>query len=174
SYAFQKFNADVVGGTWIPYSTTVGPYPFPALGRLFAAEFGKKLAAILDHPDAIVATMQNGESAVAAFAGYENSGATFVTVEEPVCQEFHGDYSGCLLLYMRYARKTEYSIAVSPIIANMWRMAKAIRLGADSYLEAEACDGICSASMRAFKLVSERLPDVASMIIVEGENEQVD
>lgn len=172
AYAFQKYLGNRQESSFIPVGTHLGPYPFPALGEIFAGEFGRK---VRDHmgevPDVVAATMLHGNAAVAAFAGYRGTSCRLVTVEGPMCQEYNGEFCGCSLLMARPAEPSEYAVTLCPQISNMWRMAEAIRLGTESYIEGEAAKTMTAASARAIRLINLRIPEAKRILIVEGENE---
>lgn len=172
AYAFQRYIGNRLGSGFIPFGAEVGAYPFPALSGLFGELFGRELVETLPQlPDGVAVTMQNGTAAVAVFRALESADCARITVEEPVCQEFHGEYCGCATLTVRLSRPTEYHTTICPQLADMWRLAKAVRLGCDSYYTAEAEDGLSAAACRAAHLVRERMPELGSLLIVEGEDE---
>lgn len=172
AYAFQRYIGNRPGSSFIPFGAEVGAYPFPALSGLFGELFGRDLIEQLPSmPDGVAVTMQSGTAAVSVFRALENVGCARITVEEPVCQEFHGEYCGCVTLSVRFSRPTEYHTVICPQLADMWRVAGVRRLGCDNYYQAKAEGGVSAAARRAAHLVRARLPEIRSLLIVEGEHE---
>lgn len=165
-YAFQKFVGDREGTAFLADGAEVGCYPFPALSGLFASRFGMELRSRLPRrPDAVAATIQNGNGAVAAFRAFKDDACQFITVEEPVCQQFYVDSYGGATLSVRTAASGKHNNNLAGELCNLWRMAKVIRLGAENYTKTE------QPTDRALMLIKERLGSYQSLLLVEGENE---
>ena len=171
AYAFQKYLGNRTESSFIPVGTNLGPYPFPALSGLFGGQWGKKIESIIgkDNIEMVCATMLHGNAADAILRGF--SGKKFATIEKPICQEYTGEFCGCLLLMVRTAAYNEYSITICPKVADMWRKAESMRLGAADYREFDAAAGISATTTRAINLIKSNVPDVKSVLVVEGENE---
>lgn len=170
AYAFQKYLGNRSDSCFIPVGANLGCYPYPALSGFFGGIWGEKLKdAVEAAPDVVVATMLHGNSAVAAFRAFGTS--CLATVEQPICQQYHGEFCGCSMLMVRTAAYREFSVTLAPELTDMWRMARVLRLGAEDYCRGSECDGLSVATNRAIEIVSRRLPETRSLLIVEGENE---
>lgn len=169
AYAFQRYLGDRANSGFIPVGANLGAYPYPALSGYFAGLWGDALRKLAAMPDTVAVTMLHGNAAVGAFRAYPD--CRRVTVEQPVCQQYHGEFCGCSLLMTRTAAPREFSITLAPELTEQWRMAKVIRLGAEDYCEAAPEAGLSSEAVRAVELMARRLPEAKYILLVEGENE---
>lgn len=172
-FAFQNYLGSRRDNSFIPCTTDLGPYPFPALSGLFAGLFGNAVREQLDDlQDAVAVTMRHGTAAVAAFRAFSDTPCKLVTIEESICQEYHGEYCGCDTLFVRTAKPAEFSVTLSPEIVNLWRLAKVARIGADNHYEAEEKEEYTSTEvLRTVHLLNQQMPEIKSLLVVEGENE---
>ena len=113
--------------------------------------------------DTVAATIKNGNAAIAVFRAYP--GARKITVEEPVSQQFYVDSYGGSTLSLRQAASAEHNRTVCAELVDMWRMAKVIRLGAENFSQAG------SATERALNLIEKRVPEIETLLFMEGEDE---
>lgn len=169
AYAFQRYLGDRAHSGFIPAGANLGAYPYPALSGYFAGLWGDALRKLAGTPDTVAVTMLHGNAAVGAFRAYPH--CRLVTVEQPVCQQYHGEFCGCSLLMTRTAAPRESSITLVPEVTDLWRMAKAVRLGAEDYCEAAPEAGLSAGAVRAVELIARRLPEAEHILLVEGENE---
>ena len=169
AYAFQRYLGDREHSGFIPVGTSLGAYPYPALGGYFGSMWGEKLRTAVKKPDLVAATMLHGNAAVAAFRAFPD--CRLATVEQPICQQYHGEFCGCSLLMVRTAKPREYSVTIAPELADMWRMAKVVRLGTEDYCEASPEAGLSASAVRAVDIISRRLPEAEHILVVEGEDE---
>ena len=170
AYAFQKYLGNRAESSFIPVGQALGPYPFTALTGLFGGQWGKALrAAMPEVPEAAAATMLQGNAALSVFRAFPE--CRKITVERPVPQEYHGEFCGASLLMVRPSADHKYAVPLAPEVTDGWRMAEIVRLGAGDYSEAEGTDGISSDTVRAAALIAKRLPELSSVLLVEGQNE---
>ena len=112
----------------------LGIYPKPGLIGLTYTLFGKEVLKEAGDFDCCVVPTATGSEALGIFKLLIEKGSDvkLVTVEEPICQEYHLSESGTYTICTKPAHKDQQiNTTICPELANWWRLGSVVRLGAD-------------------------------------------
>lgn len=137
-YAYAMYRCESSADVYVPtLEANFGPYPCPSLTGLLAGIFGTELRArTAPLPiDGVVVPIVTGTGAVGVLQPWleDGSDAALMTVERPICEEYHVTDMGTYTLATRSAESEEPNTTLCPEMVSWWRGAKVARLGADHY-----------------------------------------
>lgn len=174
-YAYAMYHCESSPDVYVlALEANFGCYPYPSLVGLLAGEFGKQLysqAAGLPI-EGIVVPIITGTEAVGAFHPWVDAGTniSLMTVEQPICEEYHVTDMGTYTLSTRSAEQEQSNTSLCPELVSWWRGAKVSRLGCDHYKKVEtgwlACTDLTPAGARAAALAFAQ-SQCSSLLILE-------
>ena len=151
-----------------------GAYPYPSLAGLLAGKYGAQLYAQAARLpiDGIAVPVVTGTEAVGVLPPWLNAAPhpLLMTVEDPICEEYHVTDMGTYTLATRSALREEPNTTLCPELVSWWRTAKVVRLGCDHYKAVDtdwlsSC-GLTPAGARAAALAFSPTP-CQSLLIPE-------
>lgn len=174
-YAYAMYHCESTPDVYVlTLEANFGCYPYPSLTGILAGKFGEALYNQSSglSIDGVVVPIVTGTEAVGALRPWlkSDSGAALMTVEQPICEEYHITDMGAYTLATRSADSEEPNTTLCPELVSWWRSAKVARLGCDHYKAVDTAFlsgfGFTPAGARAAALALSQT-DCRSLLILE-------